>query len=174
LASTATTAEQRTPAAYGPPSEPAVPAAPAAALPAAAMRVLLFALGEQVYGCDIATVREIIPQRRPTRLPGAPAFVCGLINLRGTIVTVIDLARRLERSAGAKADGSYIMVELGTKLVGIAVDDVMDVRALTENEIEAATADQTRGGVVRGMGRLGDERMVVLLDVITLARQVLL
>ncbi|HWE43999.1 MAG TPA: chemotaxis protein CheW [Gemmatimonadaceae bacterium] len=172
MASTATTAEQRTPAPYGPPAGTAAPESQAA--PAAAMRVLLFALGEQVYGCDIATVREIIPQRRPTRLPGAPAFVCGLINLRGTIVTVIDLARRLERSAGARPDGSYIMIEMGTKLVGIAVDDVMDVRALTENEIEAATADQTRGGVVHGMGRLGDERMVVLLDVITLARQVLL
>ena len=48
------------------------------------------------------------------------------------------------------------------------------VRALSENEIEAATADEARGGVVQGMGRLGDERMVVLLDVITLARQVLL
>jgi purine-binding chemotaxis protein CheW len=107
-------------------------------------------------------------------LPGAPAFVCGLINLRGTIVTVLDLARRLERSTSAKPDGSYIMIEVGTKLVGIAVDDVMDVRALSEQEVEAATADEARGGVVRGMGRLGDERMVVLLDVITLARQVLL
>lgn len=158
--------EQGAPAQFaGPPSAPA---------PATAMRALLFALGDQVYGCDITKVREIIPQRRTTRLPGAPAFVCGLINLRGTIVTVLDLARRLERSAGAKADGSYIMVEVGSKLVGIAVDDVMDVRALADSEIEAATADEARGGIVQGMGRLGDERMVVLLDVIALARQVLL
>ena len=158
--------EQGVPAQYaGPPSVPA---------PAAAMRALLFALGDQVYGCDIAMVREIIPQRRTTRLPGAPAFVCGLINLRGTIVTVLDLARRLERSVGAKPDGSYVMVEVGSKLVGIAVDDVMDVRALADSEIQAATADEARGGIVQGMGRLGDERMVVLLDVIALARQVLL
>ncbi len=157
---------------HGAPAQYAGP--PGAPAPAAAMRALLFALGDQVYGCDITMVREIIPQRRTTRLPGAPAFVCGLINLRGTIVTVLDLARRLERSAGAKADGSYIMVEVGSKLVGLAVDDVMDVRALAEHEIEAATADETRGGIVQGMGRLGDERMVVLLDVIALARQVLL
>jgi purine-binding chemotaxis protein CheW len=154
LASTATTAEPN-------------------ATPAAAIRVLLFALGGQTYGCDIATVREIIPQRKATRLPGAPAFVCGLINLRGTIVTVLDLGQRLERGA-AKEDGSIILAEVGTKVVGIAVDDVMDVRPLTEDEIEAATADDTRGGVVRGMGRLDDERVVILLDVITLARQVLL
>lgn len=137
------------------------------------IRVLLFALGDQTYGCDIATVREIIPQRRATRLPGAPAFVCGLINLRGTIVTVLDLGRRLGRDA-AKGDGSIILAELGTKLVGIAVDDVMDVRPLSEDEIESATADDARGGIVRGMGRLNDERVVILLDVITLARQALL
>ena len=135
--------------------------------------MLLFGLGEQTYGCDIATVREIIPRRATTRLPGAPAFVCGLINLRGTIVTVLDLGRRLGRDA-AKEDGSIILAEVGAKLVGIAVDDVMDVRPLTEDELESATADDARGGVVRGMGRLNDERVVILLDVITLARQALL
>jgi len=135
--------------------------------------VLLFALGGQTYGCDIATVREIIPRRPATRLPGAPAFVCGLINLRGTIVTVLDLGQRLDRGP-AKDDGSIILAELGTKLVGIAVDDVMDVRPLGEDEIESARADDARGGVVRGMGRLNDERVVILLDVIALARQALL
>jgi purine-binding chemotaxis protein CheW len=149
------------------------PTAAPAASPATTIRVLLFALGGQTYGCDIAMVREIIPQRRATRLPGAPAFVLGLINLRGTIVTVLDLGRRLDRGA-AKEDGSIVLVEVGPKLVGIAVDDVMDVRPLAEDEIESATADDARGGVVRGMGRLDDERVVILLDVVTLARHVLL
>ena len=148
MASSATTAEQRTPAAYGPPAGATAPES--AAAPAAAMRVLLFALGEQVYGCDIATVREIIPQRRPTRLPGAPAFVCGLINLRGTIVTVIDLAKRLERSAGAKTDGSYIMVEIGTTLAsGSTLDVTNDVitalnSALPSLQTTAPTAPANR------------------------------
>ena len=136
--------------------------------------MLLFSVGEQVYGCDIGAVREIIPQRPATRLPGAPPFVTGLINLRGTIVTVLDLGRRLERTAGARADGSVILCEMGTKLVGLAVDEVMDVRPLAEAAIEAASADQARGGVVRGMARLDAERVVVLLDVIVLARQALL
>ena len=166
MASTATTAEQTAaPAAAATASQPASPAA--------TIRVLLFALGGQTYGCDIAMVREIIPQRRATRLPGAPPFVLGLINLRGTIVTVLDLGQRLERGA-AKEEGSIVLVEVGPKVVGIAVDDVMDVRALSEEEIESATADDARGGVVRGMGRLNDERVVILLDVITSARQALL
>ena len=136
--------------------------------------MLLFSVGEQVYGSDIATVREIIPQRHATRLPGAPAYVTGLINLRGTIVTVLDLGRRLERTEGARSDGSVILCEVGTKVVGIAVDEVMDVKALPAGGIEAASADEARGGIVRGMARLDTERVVVLLDLIALARQALL
>jgi purine-binding chemotaxis protein CheW len=138
------------------------------------VRVLLFGLADQAYGCDIRTVREIIPLRRATRLPGSPDYVCGLINLRGTIVTVLDLGRRLERTAGSRADGSIILVEVGAKVVGIAVDEVMDVRTLSEDSIEDATADEKRGGWVRGMGRIDDDRVVILLDVPTLATQVLL
>ena len=138
------------------------------------IRVLLFGLAEQAYGCDIRTVREIIPLRPATRLPGCPDYVCGLINLRGTIVTVLDLGRRLERTSGSRADGSIILVEVGTKVVGIAVDEVMDVRTLSEDSIEDATADEKRGGWVRGMGRIDDDRVVILLDMPALATQVLL
>lgn len=140
----------------------------------ASLRVLLFGLAEQVYGCDISTVREIIPLRRTTRLPGAPDYVSGLINLRGTIVTVLDLGRRLQRASATREDGSIILVDVGTKLVGIAVDEVMDVRPMTDDRIQAATADQTRGGIVRGMGRLDGDRVVILLDAPALARQVML
>lgn len=140
----------------------------------ATLRVLLFGLAEQVYGCDISTVREIIPLRRTTRLPGAPDYVSGLINLRGSIVTVLDLGRRLERTAATREDGSIILVDVGTKLVGIAVDEVMDVRPMTDDRIQAATADQTRGGIVRGMGRIDGDRVVILLDAPALARQVML
>lgn len=137
-------------------------------------RVLLFAVGDQVYGSDIAVVREIIPLRHATRLPGAAPFVTGLINLRGTIVTVLDLGRRLERAAATRGDGSVVLCEIGAKVVGIAVDEVMDVRPLAADGIEAASADDARGGIVRGMARLDGERVVVLLDLVALARQALL
>jgi purine-binding chemotaxis protein CheW len=138
------------------------------------IRVLLFGLAEQAYGCDIRTVREIIPLRPATRLPGSPDYVCGLINLRGTIVTVLDLGCRLARTSGSRADGSIILVEVGTKVVGIAVDEVMDVRTLSGDSIEDATAEEKRGGWVRGMGRIDDDRVVILLDMPALATQVLL
>ena len=147
---------------------------PADASPDAApgQRVLLFGVGGQVYGWGIDVVREIIPFRRTTRLPGAPSFVCGLINLRGTIVTVLDLGERLGTGAVNRAEGSIILVEHGAKLVGIGVDDVRDVRVVTPEQVEAPSGAAARSGVVRGIAHT-DGDVVLLLDVQSIVRQVL-
>jgi purine-binding chemotaxis protein CheW len=134
-------------------------------------RTLLFRVGETVYGCDLEAVREILPYRRATRLPGAPTFVQGLINLRGTIVTVLDLGARLHADRPPVDDGSIILVEYGSRTVGVAVEEVMDVRVLTEDE-DTLPPDQA-DGIVRGVGH-ADDTVVVLLDVHTLIKQVLL
>lgn len=140
----------------------------------AAARTLLFRVSGNVYGCDIDAVREIIPYRRATRLPGAPPYVQGLINLRGTIVTVLDLGARLDgaRPQVRDAGGSIILAEHGTRVVGVAVDEVMDVQAITEVPVDSGSGD-ARGGLVRGLGHLGDG-VVVLIDIHTLVTQVLL
>src|SRR4051812_10521655 len=140
----------------------------------AAARTLLFRVAGSVYGCDIEAVREIIPYRRATRLPGAPPYVQGLINLRGTIVTVLDLGARLDPTRPAMHDGgaSIILAEHGSRVVGIAVDEVMDVQAIAEEPADAGLGD-ARGGLVRGLGHRGDD-VVVLIDIHTLVTQVLL
>jgi purine-binding chemotaxis protein CheW len=140
----------------------------------AAARTLLFRVAGSVYGCDIDAVREIVPYRRATRLPGAPPYVQGLINLRGTIVTVLDLGTRLDASRPPMrdVDGSVILVEHGTRAVGVAVDEVMDVQAIAEEPADAGLGD-ARGGLVRGLGHLGDD-VVVLIDIHMLVTQVLL
>ena len=140
----------------------------------AAARTLLFRVAGSVYGCDIDAVREIIPYRRATRLPGAPPYVQGLINLRGTIVTVLDLGTRLDptRPLMRDVDGSIILAEHGTRVVGVAVDEVMDVQAIAEEPVEAGLGD-TRGGLVRGLGHREDD-VVVLIDIHALVTQVLL
>jgi len=129
-----------------------------------------------VYGCDIDCVREIIPWRKATRLPGAPVHVQGMVNLRGTIVTVLDLAARLEPDAPPldelHAGRSIILVEYGTRVVGAAVDEVMDVQGIAPEPVEEASAG-ARGGLVRGLGHLEGE-VVVLLDIHMLITQVLL
>ena len=144
--------------------------------PTLATRTLLFRVGPRVYGCDIDCVREIIPWRRATRLPGAPAHVQGLVNLRGTIVTVLDLAARLEPDAPVpdetSATRSIILVEHGNRVVGAAVDEVMDVQGITHEPVEEASGG-ARSGLVRGLGHLEGE-VVVLLDIHMLITQVLL
>ena len=136
--------------------------------------MLLFGIRDRLYGCEIETVREIIPMRRATRLPGAPAYVDGLVNLRGSILTIVDLGRRLGASEGARPDGSIVLVERGSRVVGICVDEVKDVQPLTADRLEPATGDQSRGGIVRGVGHLEDETVVILLDMHAIVRQVLL
>jgi purine-binding chemotaxis protein CheW len=137
----------------------------------ATLRLLLFAVAGTVYGCDIGAVREIVPLRRATRLPGAPSHVRGLINLRGAIVTVIDLAVRL--AGGSTPDeGSVVLAEFGNKNVGIAVDEVRDVQVLAPHQFEPASGDIARGGIVRGLGHL-DSGVVIVLEVPAVIRQVI-
>jgi purine-binding chemotaxis protein CheW len=131
----------------------------------------LFAVAGTTYGCDIAAVREIVPVRRATRLPGAPPYVSGLINLRGAIVTVIDLAARLA-GAAAPSEGSVVLADYGHKHVGLAVDEVRDVQPLPPERFEPATGDVARGGIVRGLGHL-DGGVVLVLDIPAVIRQVM-
>jgi purine-binding chemotaxis protein CheW len=135
------------------------------------LRLLLFAVAGTVYGCDIGAVREIVPLRRTTRLPGAPSHVRGLINLRGAIVTVIDLAVRLA-GGSTPDDGSVVLAEFGNKNVGIAVDEVRDVQGLAPHQFEPASGDIARGGIVRGLGHL-DSGVVIVLEVPAVIRQVI-
>jgi len=124
-----------------------------------------------VVGIELGTVREIIPARRPTRLPGAGTCVAGLVNVRGTIVTVIDLAARLA-DVPAKGTGSIVLIEHGAKLVGAAVDEVLDVRRTAELELETEAEALVPGGAVRAVGRL-DGEVVALLDIHDIIAQVL-
>ncbi len=139
----------------------------------AAARTLLFRIGTSTYGCDIDAVREIIPYRRATRLPGAPPYVQGLVNLRGTIVTVLDLGIRLDPTREPVREGSIILAQHGSRNVGVAVDEVMDVQAVEESTVETGAGGEGRGALVRGLGHLGDD-VVALIDIHLLVTQVLL
>jgi purine-binding chemotaxis protein CheW len=131
---------------------------------------LLFRVGDVLYGCDISEPQEIIPLRAATRLPGAPPYVRGLINVRGIIVTVIDLGVRLDASRAPAEDGSILLVRHRDRLVGMVVDEVVDVRALDIDD----THDATSGGVItKGVATI-DDAAIVVLDLDALTMQVLL
>jgi purine-binding chemotaxis protein CheW len=134
-------------------------------------RTLLFRAAGRVYGAAIDEVREIVTWRASTRLPGAPASVQGLINLRGLVVTVLDLGAWMEPGSPPSLDGSIVLVQHGARVAGVAVDEVLGVQPLAVESLP--DAESGRGGAVRGLGRL-DDTVVILLDIHTLVRQVLL
>jgi purine-binding chemotaxis protein CheW len=123
-----------------------------------------------MFGCAIDDVREIIPNRRATRLPGAPPSVQGLINLRGMIVTVVDLALSLGGDRPASLEGSIVLVDHGTRVAGLAVDQVLDVQMVAPEDVAGTVREPN--GAIRSMGRLG-ETVVILLDITSLVRQAL-
>jgi purine-binding chemotaxis protein CheW len=134
---------------------------------------LLFRVGRDLYGSKVTNAQEAIPLRTATRVPGAPAFVRGLINLRGTIVTVVDLGARLDASHSAADEGSILLVRQsgGDRVVGIVVDEVLDVRSLAIDE--GATPRGVDGSITRGLAMI-DDTTVVILDLDALISKVLL
>jgi len=128
-----------------------------------APRLLFFTAAGQTCACELEGVREIIPYCRATRLPGAPSYVTGLINLRGSIITVLDLGLRLGGDRVDADRGSVILAQHGASLVGLAVDDLRDVQRVHRGAIEPPDAAATRDGLVSGVLR-SDDDVVVLLD----------
>ncbi|WP_287597020.1 chemotaxis protein CheW [Thermomonas sp.] len=133
---------------------------------ATAGEFLTFTLGQEEYGVDILKVQEIRGYDAVTRLPDAPDYIKGVINLRGTIVPVIDM--RVKFRLEAKVDALTVMIVLNVadRVVGMVVDSVSDVVQLTAEQIRAMPEVGT--GIDRrfltGIGAL-DERMLILLDI---------
>ena len=129
-----------------------------------APRLLVFNAAGRTCACELNAVREIIPYRKATRLPGAPAFVSGLINLRGSIVTVLDLGVRLGGSPVDAERASIVLAENGGKVVGLAVDELRDVQRVARTGIEPPSADASYDGLVVGVLQVAGE-ISILLDV---------
>ena len=149
--------------------------------------LLIVEVQGQLFALDASFLREVIPARGATRIPGAPALVRGLINLRGSLIVVADIAMRLlgPEAGLAPDDGSIVMVEVDGKNIGLSVHDVRDVVALEVEPIDGSTqaalgqasavtsptAGSSAGSLCLGVGRLENE-IVIVLDVAALARQV--
>jgi purine-binding chemotaxis protein CheW len=128
---------------------------------------LTFVLGEEEYGVDILKVQEIRSYDTVTRLPDAPDYIKGVINLRGIIVPVIDMRLKFRlQSAEYNALTVMIVLSVGGRVVGMVVDSVSDVVRLGDKQVRAvpelgATIDRQ---FLTGIGTL-DERMLILLDI---------
>ena len=132
---------------------------------------LTFTLQNEVYGLDILRVREILEYTRPTTVPMMPGFVHGVINLRGNVVPVIDLAQRFGRAPTTLQPRTCIVIveiegEDGPLAVGVLVDAVNAVLDLEAAQIEPPPSFGTglRQEFIRGMART-DNGFIILLDV---------
>lgn len=132
---------------------------------------LTFSLQGEVYGLDILRVREILEYTRPTSVPMMPAFVHGVINLRGNVVPVIDLAQRFGRDATELRPRTCIVIlevdtDQGALSIGILVDAVNAVLDVGPGDIEPPPTFGTglRQDFIRGMART-DAGFIILLDV---------
>lgn len=134
---------------------------------AGAREYLTFRLDQEEYGIDILKVQEIRGYEPPTRVADAPNFIKGVVNLRGTIVPIVDM--RLKFNCANAEYNSFtvvIVLNLRQRIVGIVVDSVSDVMELPPENLRPAP-DLDSGidsGAVLGLGSLGD-RMLILLDI---------
>ncbi len=101
--------------------------------PARQTKVLVFSLGGHVHCAGLGAVREVIPLTPVTPLPGAPRQVLGLINLRGTIVTVLDATMSEYGMPSSAPTASILLVERGTRVAGVVVDEVHDIGILNKD-----------------------------------------
>ena len=128
---------------------------------------LTFTLGEEEYAIDILKVQEIRGYDAVTRIAGAPAFVKGVINLRGTIVPIVDL--RIKFGLGNVEYTPFtvtIILNVGGRVVGIVVDSVSDVVGMLPEQIRPAPvfASGLDTAYIQGLGTL-DERMLIVVDI---------
>jgi purine-binding chemotaxis protein CheW len=128
---------------------------------------LTFTLGDEEYGVDILKVQEIRGYEAVTRIANAPAFIKGVANLRGTIVPIVDM--RIKFNLGEPVYDQFtvvIILNIAGRVVGMVVDSVSDVIALSAEQVRPApdfsSSFDTR--YITGLGTV-DERMLILVDI---------
>lgn len=131
------------------------------------IQVIVFNLDEERFGVEISQVKEIILPTQITSIPSAPSFIEGVLNLRGQIVTIGSLRKRLGKEAKKNDDSTrVIVIELEDTIVGITVDSVSEVKYLSTKDIEEiprllALKDDSR--FLKGVGKL-ENGLLTLMD----------
>jgi purine-binding chemotaxis protein CheW len=131
------------------------------------MHIVGFNIGRETFGIPITSLHEIVRVPEITAVPDAPDYLEGVINLRGKIVSVVDLRKRFGKPATALDRHSRILV-VGHRgrLAGMIVDSASEVIKIPESEIERAPAMMVEGGLdcVTGLGKY-EGRLIILLDI---------
>lgn len=133
------------------------------------LHLVTFRVGEELFGAPISAVQEIVRVPAITQIPQAPEFVEGVINLRGRVIPVVDMRKRLS-GVGADAEGHsksrILVIEAGGRLVGVVVDEVSEVLKLSDDRVEAAPpmVSGLSNQYITGVGKL-EGRLLILVDI---------
>lgn len=130
------------------------------------IQIIAFNLGEEEYTVPITCVQEIIMPQKTTHIPKSPAFVEGVINLRGKIIPILDGRTRfgIKSASINKNDSRIIVLELETHTVGLIVDSVSEVIHIKASDIEPTpieTEDENK--FIMGIGKVKN-RLLIMLD----------
>lgn len=130
-------------------------------------QIVIFTLGKEEFGVNIEEVREIIRFEEITKLPNTEEYIKGVINLRGGIIVVVDLAMKLGLASKEMDNNSRILiVEVGSNTIGMIVDSATEVMRLAKENVQEAPEIITKkinADYIEGVGIL-DERLLILLD----------
>ena len=130
------------------------------------LHIVGFQVGRETYGVPITSLHEIVRVPEITVVPDAPDYLEGVINLRGKIVSVMDLRKRFgDKQAALKKQNRILVVEHAGKLAGLIVDSATEVLKIASEDVEAPPSAFQEGGLncVTGLGKVRG-RLIVLLD----------
>lgn len=130
------------------------------------LHIVGFKVGRETYGVPITSLHEIVRVPEITAVPDAPEYMEGVINLRGKIVSVLDLRKRLgEKQVTSSRRNRILVVEHRGKLNGLIVDSASEVLKIAASEVEPSPTEAMQGGLkcVTGLGKYKG-RLIVLLD----------
>lgn len=130
------------------------------------LHIVGFRIGQETFGVAISMVHEIVRVPEITTVPDAPDYVEGVINLRGKIISVVDLRKRFgEKTITSNRKNRIMVVEVERKMVGLIVDSASEVMKIPETEIEPPPNVFEEGELnyVTGVGKLRG-RLIILID----------
>jgi len=127
------------------------------------VRVVVFQVGNLACGMLASRAREILAPLPTTRIPGAPDTIIGLVNVRGTLLTVVDAHRLLDRAPLPDEEGALLVVDVGSRRLGLAVGRVDDLFEIPASQLEAREAlPGVDVRLVKAVGRRDGRHFVVL------------
>ena len=129
------------------------------------LQIVSFWVDDKEYAVEISKIIEIIYYKAATPLPQSPEFIEGVVDLRGTVIPVLDLKKRLRLSSKLTGSPNHILiVRFGDKMVGIVVDEVKEVLQIEEGQIQSPQKLIKGGGskYLRGVCKVHDQLILIL------------